>query len=444
MTAVGAGARGALVDRRPLTQLVREWAWAPWAVGVMIGLRVIAVIGLRPYIYVDSGEYDRVDFSGRWRRPWATPWLYSLVPGDEHRIVVAQALIGALCWSVLALSAAAWCRTGRVRIGLVVAILALGATTSVTNWDAAKLSESLALSLTVLLVAVWLNFVRRPVAATACWVALATFPWLFVRQSLMPTAWIMAMATVVAAVVATRRGGPWRILGGLAIALVVLASLASYSYSRNQEVVRENLTAIVADRIAPDPGRLAWFEARGMPTPASGDLGFEALKADAAFSAWVSGDGRTTYARFLASHPWYSLTEPLDDLVGQRHSYADQPSPQSTMLSPAEAYASSRPVIPELLEQALFQPGATGTMISGIGLVVGWSIARRSWRELRWLIPLAVVGISLASLVVAWHGAVPELGRLAIVGAVGLRIGLLLQGAALVDGEVATWHRRRP
>ncbi len=437
------GPSGDGVDRRPLLRLVRTWPWAPWAIAAMVALRLIAVAGLRAYVYVDSGEYDRLDFTGQWRRPWGTPLLYWLVPGGPNRIVVAQALLGAICWSVLALSAAAWFRTSAFRIGVAGTLLALGATTSVTNWDAAKLSESLALSLTALVVAAWLNLVRRPVPATAILVVVATLPWMFVRQGLMPTAWILVFVSAAAAIVAWRRGGPAKLLAGLSLSLMVVALLASFSYARNQEVVRENLTVIVANRVASEPARLAWFQAHGMPTPASGNLGPDALRDDPAFAYWVSHEGRGTYARYLLTHPWYSATEPLDDLVGVRRSYGDELAPQSTMLSPADAYGSSRPVIPELVEQALFEPGGTGAMVSGIGLVAAWTAVRWARRERRWIVPLAMISVSLLSLIVAWHGATPELGRLAIVGAVALRIGLLLQLAGLAEQEFLT-RRRSP
>ena len=425
------------IPRAPLHQLARAWRWAPWLVAALAALRLIAVAGLRAYVYFDSGEYDTLDFSGRWRRPWATPYLYWLVPGSPKHIVVAQALVGIACWAVLALSVAAWFRVPAVQTAAAVAIVALGCTTSITNWDATKLSESLALSLTALVVAAWLNLVRRTTWTTGALLLLATLPWLFVRQSLMPSAWMVVGAAVVAAVVAWRRGSSWRpVWGAVAVGLVLLAGLASFSYGRNQEVVRENLTVIVANRIAPDPGRLTWFRDHGMPTPASGDLSYGGLKGDPAFVRWVAGAGRTTYVRYLATHPWYTFTEPLDDLVGVRRSYGDEVAPQTTMLSPPDAYGSSRPVEPELLEQLLFQPGGTGTVITAIGAAVAWTVVRRRWWHAGWTVCALLVGISLASLIAGWHGATPELGRLAIVGAVGLRIGLLVQFAFLAESEL--------
>lgn len=434
------GPSGPPPDERPLVDLLFRWWWAPALLAIMFGARLVAVAGLRAYVYVDSGEYATLDFSGRWRRPWATPLLYAAMGRESRYEVWAQATVGALCWTLLGLSVAAWFRDRTVRIVVVAAVCLLGLTTSVTNWDTAVLSESLALSLTVALIAGWLALARRPSVGAAVLLAMVTVPWLFVRQSLLPTAALVVVAAAVAAVVTWRRGGRWRPLAGLALALLVLTGVAAASYSRNQEIVNTNLTVIVANRIAPEPDRLAWFVAEGMPIPGGGNWDPNAMEQDAAFGPWVRSEGRSTYARFLLTHPWYTLTAPLPEMVTVRRSYGDPVEPRVTMLSPADGYGSARPVIPEQAEQLLFDPGATGAILTVLVGVLGWALVRRSWADRRWAVPLATVAISLASLVIGWHGATPELPRLAIVAAIALRIGLIVLAGFLAEAERA--HRR--
>ncbi len=149
---------------------------------------------------------------------------------------------------------------------------------------------------------------------------------------------------------------------------------------------------------------------------------------------------RATYARFLLTHPWYTLTAPLPEMVSVRRSYGDPVEPKVTMLSPADGYGTARPVIPEPVEQVLFDPGATGTILTALVGVLGWAAVRRRWADRRWAVPLATVAISLASLVVGWHGATPELPRLAIVSAIALRIGLIVLAGFLAEAELG--HRR--
>lgn len=435
-------------DPLPLHRVVRSWPWATWLVAAVVVLRLVAVAGMRLYIYVDSGEYDRIDFSGDWRRPWATPYLYWLIPGNNRGVVVGQALLGAVCWATLALSAAAWFRLRTTAIVVAVAIAGLGCTTIITNWDAAKLSESLGLSLTVLVIAAWLNLLRRTEALTGVLVVAATLPWLFVRQSLLPTAWLVVVAAGIGAVVAWRRV-PARppearaaarlgakILAAVCLVLALETAVASATYSHNQEIVHENLLVIVANRVASDPGRLEWFTDHGMPVPASGNLGPDALREDPAFSNWVAHEGRSTYLRYLATHPWYTATAPLDDFAGVRRSSADEDAASIAMLAPPDSYATTRPVLPAFVEQVLFEPGDTGAVIFGLVAVLGWTLASIRRRSAAWIVPLVLIGLSIGSLYTGWHGATPELGRLALLGAVGLRIGLLLQLAFLVEGAL--------
>ncbi|WP_426573222.1 hypothetical protein [Aquihabitans sp. McL0605] len=425
-----------------LRALARSWRWAPWLVGVLVALRLLAVAGMRLYLYFDSGEYDRIDFSGNWRRPWATPYLYWLIPGTNRSIVIAQALIGAVCWAVLALAAAAWFRTAIGRLAVAAAIGGIGCTTIITNWDAAKLSESLGISLTVLLIAAWLNFVRKPDRATAVLVALATFPWLFVRQSLISAAWLIVLVVGIAALVAWQRGHGAKVLAGLCLALALETGVASVTYTHNQEIVQENLRVIVSNRVATDPGRLAWFKAHGMPVPSSGAMDPQSLQNDTAFSHWAAHEGRGTYLRYLVTHPWYTATAPLPDFAGVRRPSVDAAAaaPQNSMLAPTDVYATSRPVLPTVVELALFGPGDTGAVIAGLVVVLAWSLARRDRRGQSWIVPLVLIVISFASLYTGWHGATPELPRLGLLGAIGIRIALVVQLALLIEGEVVAWR----
>lgn len=408
-------------------------------VAAMVVGRLVAVVGFRPYVYFDSGEYDIIDFTGGSRRPWATPLFYALVPGDDRWEVVAQAMLGGVAWGVLVLVVVRFFTDRRASIAAGVLTAMIGLTTSVTNWDTAMLSESVALSTTVLLVAAWLHLVWRDTWSGVALVAAATVPWIFTRQSLVPTALVVGVAAAITAATAAWHGRPWRRWGAAALAVLVLVGLVTASYARNQEIVQNNLTVILANRVAPDADRRAWFLGHGMPVPPSGAMDFGSLESDAAFQDWVSSEGRSTYVRYLVSHPWYTLTEPLDDLVSVRRSYGDEPIPDVAMLSPADSYGSARAVLPEVAERLVFGPGESGTVVAALAGLGGLSLLARRERDRRWVLALGLVAVSLVSMIGGWHGATPELNRLAIVAAVTLRIGLVLQGALLLEA----WLRRR-
>ena len=166
----------------------------------------------------------------------------------------------------------------------------------------------------------------------------------------------------------------------------------------------------------------------------------EPLLADAEFADWVEEEGIATYARFLLTHPWSTLTEPLEDFVADRPSFADPPRVDETMLSTAESYGAARQVVPEPSTSCVFDPGGTGTSSSPS------SSSRRHGRWRRARLGPALAGAAAAivlqwpALTVVWHASTAELGRLALVSAVALRIGLIAQSTLVADGWFGDRH----
>jgi hypothetical protein len=419
--------------RRPADPVVA------WTIVVAAVLRVLSVVGLRSYRYVDSIDYETLDFTGGSRRPWVTPLLYHLV-GDDPTRVFAQALLGAVCWSLLAAEVALHVTHTWARRLAVLAIALLGASTAVTNWDTTILSESLAISTTALAAAAFLRFGRVRTLAAALAAVAATFLWVFTRQNHLVLLGLVVATVVVVLLVARRRTSRWdRPLAALAGGLVVVAALASFSYGQNTEIREFNLAMVIGQRVITDPERLAWFQDHGMPLPPAavpGQLIFpEPLLDDDEFRTWVQEDGNRTYARFLLTHPWYALTEPLDDLVADKESWLDEPRGDDVMLATDDPYGSTRQLVPEQLERLLFDPGNSGTIV--VALVAVLAATAHRWRRVgwdpRWLVPLLMVGLQWPALTVVCHASTAALGRLALVSALLLRIGLIVQAALLAS-----------
>jgi hypothetical protein len=207
---------------------------------------------------------------------------------------------------------------------------------------------------------------------------------------------------------------------------------------------------VIGQRVITDSENLTWFLDHDMPLPdvvVPGQAIFpEPLLADPEFAEWVADEGTSTYVQYLLTHPWATLTEPLEDFVSDRPSYGDAPIPDETMLSTAEAYGSARQVVPEPIEDILFDPGATGTLLIGFlaVLLLTWLRWQRAGWDRRWLVPLLAIFLQWPALTIVWHASTAELGRLALISAVILRLGLIVQAALLVDGSLADTGRLRP
>lgn len=86
---------------------------------------------------------------------------------------------------------------------------------------------------------------------------------------------------------------------------------------------------------------------------------------------------------------------------------------------------------------------STGSVLFGLLVTAVWSLARRRSADRRWAVSIGTIVLAVASIWIGWHGAVTELPRLALVGAVVLRLGLVLQVGLLVEAELGRRSARR-
>jgi hypothetical protein len=410
-------------------------------------LRYIAVVGQQAIVYADSIDYERLDFWGG-RRPWATPLLYELVEDHSAR-VLAQATIGALCWSFLAVQASRLVKDRYLRWAVLVAILALSLTTSVTNWDTTILSESLALSFGVLLLGALIRFWRLPTYAGAAAVVGTWLFWIFTRQAHLILGVLATLALAVALGVALRRSRALhRPLAALVAGAAVVTLLAGWSYQQDTDIAHLNLAEVIGRRVFRDADHVGWLHDHGMPIP-EGLVPGEGVEPsvlldDRDFARWVDEDGTLTYARFLLMHPWDTVTDPFEGMVSDRPPWLDLERGDEVILSMPDSYGVGREVIPEVVEDVLFEPGHAGTLVFGVLAVLAATLHRAASRgpDRRWAVPLVALLLQWPALVLVWHTSTVELGRLALPSAVLLRAALLAQAALLVDAWLA--DRRAP
>lgn len=418
--------------------------WIVPAIVVTAGiLRVLAVIGQQPFVYVDSIDYETLDFSGGARRPWVTPLLYGLTERLPLRILL-QAVIGAVCWTYLALVASTLATHRWVRRGILVSILGLSLTTTVTNWDTAMLSESLALSCSGFLFGALLRVAQLRTYGAVLLALGAWLLWIFTRQNHLVLGGLVVATLALVLVVQWRRSGSFdRVTGALLAGIAVLSLVALLSYRENTEIVDFNLATVIGSRVLTDAGDLAWFVDEGMPVPVELVPGApaspEQLLADRGFESWLRSDGVRTYARFLVTHPWDTVTGPLESFVSDRPPFSDAARVDEVLLASPDGYGVGRQMIPEPIEDLLFEPGSAGTIVFALVLVL--VLTARRWEvhgpDPRWLVPLVALVLQWPALTAVWHASVAELGRLALPSVVILRIAILLQLALLVDAWLA-------
>jgi hypothetical protein len=393
--------------------------------GAFVVLRLWATIGSTITAYPDSPSYFHFELWGGVRFPVVTA-LYASI-GDHRTLVTLQAIVGALCWSLAAVIAGALVVPRPIRYGFQVAVLLLGVTLPMTRFDNALLSESISISVAVLLAALALRLVCRPSTPLAIVVFAVAAVWALIRQN---NAQLVLVAAVAVAVLGLR-GAHRRLAAGLAAGFVLLALLGALLATSNHQIEQFNTAQILGRRIVNNPARDAWFRAHGMPNAAraldrqralSPDGNIDstiALLTDPVFAAWVADDGARTYFRYLATHPGFVITTPFDDDEAYR-----------SALYGVTAYGSSRRVVPRLVDSIFWPQSERGQAVFQVlvafGLVAVIVRAARDPRARRpALAGFAVLAVALANVAIITTLAGGEYARLMLTAAAVGRVAIL-------------------
>ncbi len=333
-------------------------------------------------------------------------------------------------------------------------LLALGVVGPIANWNSTLLSEPVAISLSMLLVAAWIRYAQRPTWATAALVLLATVPWTFSRQADVLVGAMICAAAVVAWLLRPRLA----IRAALAAGLLVIAGIGFWEVGNNHTIQDSNVETFIQESVLVKPSWTKWFVDHGMPydstiAETAGKLPYDdPVEADPAFAAWVKAHGLHTYVRFMLSHPRYTLFGPLQSFPGELASlhrqntspYAAfaQPNPTPSMLSPDTNYGRHRGVLPSVVQNLLFQQGQIGDVLA-LAAITCW-LTIRAWRRFgpdrRLWVPALLAVSAIPQAYAVWlsgGGADGELDRLSMILAVSLRVGLWIVLALAVDRLLA-------
>lgn len=262
-----------------------------------VAARVLLVAGRHSTReHPDTASYFQgVSLLGSAPRTWVAPLLFTL---PESWVIVVQAAISGVAFVTLAVALATLVRDRRVRVALMAIVLLMGLTPRVTYWDTMLLSESLAISMTALLIAAVICIDRVPWPAFAVVFAL----WIFTRDG---HTYLGAMLLI---------GLVWhawkhrRVAIAVACAAVLVWNVAAAN--NNRMVEGSTATAGIAYYSWQDVDTFKWFRDRGMPTNVAWTYGYggtyEAvwlgLYDDPEFRDWADHHGQALYFRYLLSH----------------------------------------------------------------------------------------------------------------------------------------------
>ncbi len=409
--------------------VVGALGWSAFAVYLVVQARLGPVL-----IWTDSRAYAKVARAGLgsralWAgaRPPLTPLVLKVV-GGPTAFVTVQAAVAAVAWGVLAWTVGRLVAPGWRRTAAALLILGFATTLPITQWNRSELSESLSLSLLALVVAGFIWTSRTPTWPRIAATAAACLAFAATRDAQVWTVGFLALAAGVFALTRVRSDRSRALRAAvLAASLVGVVVLCEWGTLASQRTTSDTADVFFV-RVFPYPGRVAWFAAHGMPeqrlidqlarqAPASSssapivgvnleDPTFAPLR------SWLAHDGGRTYLRYLVSHPWYVLSEPL-----LRPERAFNSAQGNLAFYAPTTHAARSPLTP-----VLWPPLLVLLLVAALALYLGIATGATGTDPWRMVVVLTLVGV--AAMLVAWHGDGQEVTRHTVEGFAEVRLGI--------------------
>lgn len=254
-------------------------------------------------------------------RPFVYPAFLWLLGRNSLLVVVGQMAVYCGAFAVLCVTARQVLRTRAVANTAVVLLLLLAVEGRFVLWNTQILSESLGLSLGILMIGLWWRATADPSPGRVSWAWAATVAWLLERDAHSVPVLVVVVPVALAVGFLARRVDR-EVRRRLFVGSVVAVVACGYLYAC-QRVSHRNVYAFdnnIGLRILPDPGLRAWFVAGGMPLDAAldgrrGKSAFDDNRAFvndpslARFRKWADGPGsrRILVSLVVRSPDWYRM-----------------------------------------------------------------------------------------------------------------------------------------
>ena len=399
---------------------------------VYLSLQVASHLKIREAIWLpDSIDYIFPAETFAWNevglwthtKPWGAAVLYKLTGSSPVAIDAAQTLFSALAWLALAWSFSRVIFVRWLRVAAFGLMLGFSLAPSVQMWNHIIQSESLSISLMVLILAVWFSLLQHWRWDKLFALILLFGWWIGTRETNVYLSLMIAGILALVGLIFKHQRFYWAFSG-----ILIGFCLINMQISEIPTIPRwlYPLTNTVLQRIVPNEEYLSYFETRGMPvTP---DLlalsgGFADSQGFAIFNSsdlnevevWLYRKGKDTYIRFLLDHPIYTLTSPW------KHTSEILISTEILSYAPA-------PVLPLLewaLENFIFVHPLWFLVLFALTTIAA-VIWTRPWKvEAFWLAFIFLV-LFFPHFYLVWHGDAAEVGRHAVQASVQLRLVLWL------------------
>jgi hypothetical protein len=378
--------------------------------------------------FPDSTEYKTVaslpfishDFWVGKRAP-ILPLFLKLIGHSTNKLIWIQFFLHLFSWSALA-----WVTSGQLvnkylKVIAWLGILLLSCLDRVVLWNRLVLSESISLSSFIFFIACMSHQLQK----TKNWkfILTVTFGFLFAlsRDS---NAYLVFFISLPLLLISKQRQ--------LGLVLIIIAFSGFWSNHISQRWVPAFYN-VISYRIIPKPSHLLFFEKNGMPVtkalmkrekkPYWSDNNAYSENSDLEnFWQWAQKSGKTTYVKFLITHPIYLFLSPIKNISGM---LSDRMSRYKTKSTPSG------------FNNNIFDFKITTYfyLLVLFGSIISLFFLRNKYKNQFLLIKmsLAIIILTFPTILIIWHADPLALNRHGLNVAIQFRLGLLISLVAGLD-----------
>jgi len=342
-------------------------------------------------------------------KPWLAAILYKLAGNSPTVIDALQLAISSLAWLYFAWVFIQSIRDERLKVGAFALILALSLTPAVQVWNHVLLSESISISLMVVILALWLRSLQKWRWLYPLGLILLLGLWLNARETNVYLCLLITIEIFIVGLLRRNQRYYWLVAAILGVLLAVHSWMAEMPTLPRWVYPLGN---IILQRILPNPQYVEYFADNGMPvTPELLSLsGGWAFSQDFAifnsnslreFERWLFTYGKAAYIQFLVAHPGYTWLSPLQNLDVM---FASDVTPYGP--------GSYVPAFPRLIVELLYPMQWFWVYLWLSLFAVGFALTAKLWKEARvfWAV-VSFFLLTIPHIYLVWHGDAAEVDR---------------------------------
>ena len=376
-------------------------------------------------------------------KPPLAALCYKILQIHPPAIIAFQIVCSLLCCGLLSLAVSKAVKTIWLRPLAYTLVLLFGLSADIILWDFMILSESLSISLFVVLVATafWLLNQWHP---AKLWALIITGGvWAFSRDT---NAWLLLSTAIVIGVIGLFHRE--RRVACFVLALCWGAFFAVNSMSAKMAAQKFTIPAtsaytafelpprmgqrwvfpflnVLTQRILPNPAKVQWFADHGMPvTPdlmhlagqwgAGDNCAAYRLASLQPFRAWLLDQGHSCYIKHLVSDYRATLLAPWLNIKSLLSSKTGEPDPPGFV-----------PILPPWLSAGIYPLLVFPFWPLVAGLIALAGLSFTCWdRQRKWWVPLGLLLLSYPHALLVWHGDAMAVERHALLLQIQIRLAI--------------------